>query len=145
MVLAEHYTSVHRGALTAVTLEKVTFDRPHRVGFRLRGPAPCVEEEFALSEHEGVTAWNTPASWAPTSAPQASGGATGPAQHGKPPSAHRSPASAPKHSAGSRSSPGSPEGWFVSCIGLFGRDIADLAVIGPWSVTAEITARSLRG
>jgi len=56
MVLAEHYTPVYRGALTAVTLETVIFDRPRRVGFRLvRGPVPCVEEEFALSEHEGVT------------------------------------------------------------------------------------------
>ena len=31
MVLAEHYTPVHRGRLTAATLETVTFDRPHRV------------------------------------------------------------------------------------------------------------------
>jgi hypothetical protein len=84
----------------------------------------------------------TPASWALTSAPQASGGATGSAQHGKPPSAHRPPASAPKHSAAPRSS---PESWFVSCIGLFGGDIADLAVIGLWPVTTEMTAQSLRG
>src|SRR5262249_54305730 len=35
MALAEHYTPVHRGRLTATTLEVVTFDRPHRVGFRL--------------------------------------------------------------------------------------------------------------
>ena len=56
MVLAEHYTSVHRGRLTAVTLETVTFDRPHRVGFRLvRGPVPYVQEEFALSAHDGLT------------------------------------------------------------------------------------------
>ena len=56
MVLAEHYTPVHRGRLTATTLETVTFDRPHRVGFRLvRGPVPYVEEEFALSAQDGVT------------------------------------------------------------------------------------------
>ena len=35
MVLAEHYTPVHGGRLTAATLETVTFDRPHRIGFRL--------------------------------------------------------------------------------------------------------------
>ena len=56
MVLAEHYTPVHRGRLTAATLETVTFDRPHRVSFRLvRGPVPHVQEEFALSAHDGVT------------------------------------------------------------------------------------------
>jgi hypothetical protein len=31
MVLAEHYTPVHHGRLTAATLETVTFDRPDRV------------------------------------------------------------------------------------------------------------------
>lgn len=57
MVLAEHYTPVHGGRLTATTLETVTFDRPHRVGFRLvRGPVPYVAEEFTLTEHDGVTA-----------------------------------------------------------------------------------------
>ena len=57
MVLAEHYTPVHGGRLTATTLETVTFDRPHRVGFRLvRGPVPHVAEEFTLTEHEDVTA-----------------------------------------------------------------------------------------
>jgi hypothetical protein len=41
MVLAEHYTPVHHGRLTAATLETVTFDRPLRIGFRLvRGPVP---------------------------------------------------------------------------------------------------------
>ncbi len=56
MVLAEHYTPVHHGRLTAATLETVIFERPHRVGFRLvRGPVPHVEEEFALTEHDGVT------------------------------------------------------------------------------------------
>jgi len=47
---------VHGGRLTAVTLETVTFDRPHRIAFRLvRGPVPHVAEEFALTEHGGVT------------------------------------------------------------------------------------------
>jgi hypothetical protein len=56
MVLAEHYTPVHRGRLTATTLETVRFDRPHRVTFRLvRGPVPHVTEEFALAEHDTVT------------------------------------------------------------------------------------------
>jgi hypothetical protein len=57
MVLAEHYTPVHGGRLTATTLETVAFDRPHRVGFRLvRGPVPHVAEEFTLTERHGVTA-----------------------------------------------------------------------------------------
>ena len=56
MVLAEHYTPVHGGRLTATTLETVTFDRPHLIGFRLvRGPVPHVAEEFTLTEHDGVT------------------------------------------------------------------------------------------
>jgi hypothetical protein len=56
MVLAEHYTPVHGGRLTATTLETVTFDRPHRVTFRLvRGPVPHVAEEFVLTEQDGVT------------------------------------------------------------------------------------------
>jgi hypothetical protein len=56
MVLAEHYTPVHRGRLTATTLETILFDRPHRVTFRLvRGPVPHVTEEFALTEHNMVT------------------------------------------------------------------------------------------
>jgi len=55
-VLAEHYTPVHGGRLTATTLETVTFDRPHRVCFRLvRGPVPHVAEEFTLTERGGVT------------------------------------------------------------------------------------------
>ena len=57
MVLAEHYTPVHAGRLTATTLEAVTFDRPRRVCFRLlRGPVPHVAEEFTLAERHGVTA-----------------------------------------------------------------------------------------
>lgn len=56
MVLAEHYTPVHNGRLTAATLETVTFDRPHRIAFRLvRGPVPQITEEFALTEDDGVT------------------------------------------------------------------------------------------
>ena len=56
MVLAEHYTPVHHGRLTAATLETVTFDRPHRIGFRLvRGPVPHITEEFTLTEQDGTT------------------------------------------------------------------------------------------
>jgi hypothetical protein len=56
MVLAEHHTPVHYGRLTAATLETVTFDRPHRIGFRLvRGPVPYITGEFALNEQDGAT------------------------------------------------------------------------------------------
>ncbi|MGI9005496.1 MAG: SRPBCC family protein [Streptosporangiaceae bacterium] len=56
MVLAEHYTPVHHGRLTAATLETVTFDRPRRVAFRLvRGPVPYITEEFTLTEQDGTT------------------------------------------------------------------------------------------
>ena len=56
LVLAEHYTPVHGGRLTAVTVETVTFERPHRVGFQLvRGPVPHVTEEFTLTEQDGGT------------------------------------------------------------------------------------------
>src|SRR5215472_7212216 len=56
MALAEHYTPVHGGRLTAATLETVTFDRPRRIGFRLvRGPVPYLTEEFALAMHDGGT------------------------------------------------------------------------------------------
>jgi hypothetical protein len=56
MVLAEHYTPVHGGRLTAVTLETVSFDRPHRVAFQLvRGPVPHVAEEFTLTGRGGAT------------------------------------------------------------------------------------------
>ncbi len=56
MVLAEHFTPVHKGRLTAATLETVVFDRPHRIAFRLvRGPVPHIIEEFALSERDGTT------------------------------------------------------------------------------------------
>jgi len=57
MVLAEHYTPVHSGRLTATTLETVTFDRPRKISFRLvRGPVPYVAEDFTLTERHGVTA-----------------------------------------------------------------------------------------
>jgi len=56
MVLAEHYTPVLGGRLTATTVETVTFERPRRVAFRLvRGPVPEVREEFTLTEHDGAT------------------------------------------------------------------------------------------
>jgi len=56
MVLAEHYTPVHGGRLTATTLETITFDRPRRVAFRLlRGPVPELTEEFILTEGSGTT------------------------------------------------------------------------------------------
>jgi len=56
MVLAEHYTPVYRGKITATTLETVTFERPHTIGFRLvRGPVPYLAERFALTEAEGTT------------------------------------------------------------------------------------------
>jgi hypothetical protein len=56
MVLAEHYTPVHGGRLTATTLETVSFDRPRRVSFRLiRGPVPGITEEFTLTEDDGTT------------------------------------------------------------------------------------------
>src|SRR6266478_127810 len=56
MVLAEHYTPVHRGRLTAATLETVTFDRPYTIGFRLiRGPVPHITEQFVLTGHDGGT------------------------------------------------------------------------------------------
>jgi hypothetical protein len=56
LVLAEHYTPVHGGRLTATTLETVSFDRPRRVSFRLvRGPVPELTEEFTLTEDNGKT------------------------------------------------------------------------------------------
>ena len=51
---AADYTLVCRGKLTAATLETVTFDRPHTIGFRLiRGPVPHITEQFALTGHGG--------------------------------------------------------------------------------------------
>ncbi|GAA4656956.1 hypothetical protein GCM10023347_03930 [Streptomyces chumphonensis] len=53
MVLAEHYTPVAGGRLTAKTVETVRFTRPERVDFRLvRGPVPFVVETFLLGEAE---------------------------------------------------------------------------------------------
>jgi hypothetical protein len=56
MALAEHYTPVHGGRLTATIVETVTFDRPRRVAFRLvRGPVPHVSEEFTLTKRGDAT------------------------------------------------------------------------------------------
>lgn len=56
LVLAEHFTPVAGGRLTAVTVETVRFTRPERIDFRLiRGPVPQVTESFVLSAHE----WGT--------------------------------------------------------------------------------------
>lgn len=56
MALAEHYTPVYGGRLTASTLETVTFQRPERIGFRLvRGPVPLVTEQFTLTETSAGT------------------------------------------------------------------------------------------
>lgn len=47
MVVAAHRTKV--GRITTVTVESVTFQRPHHVAFRLlRGPVPFVVEHFRL-------------------------------------------------------------------------------------------------
>lgn len=55
MVLAAHHTAVG-GGLTAVTVETVTFDPPHRIGFRLvRGPVPHMTETFTLDDVDGDT------------------------------------------------------------------------------------------
>lgn len=55
MVLAAHRTPLGKG-LIAVTVETVTFDPPHTMGFRLvRGPVPHVRETFALTQDDGVT------------------------------------------------------------------------------------------
>ncbi|MFI5550452.1 SRPBCC family protein [Streptomyces sp. NPDC051738] len=56
LVLAEHFTPVAGGRLTAVTVETVRFTRPERIDFRLvRGPVPQVTESFVLSEHGSGT------------------------------------------------------------------------------------------
>jgi uncharacterized protein YndB with AHSA1/START domain len=56
MVLAAHHTQVG-GGLTAVTVETVAFDPPHRIGFRLlRGPVPHVTETFTFDDIGGGTA-----------------------------------------------------------------------------------------
>ncbi len=55
MVLAEHHTPLTPN-LRAVTVETVSFDRPHHVSFRLvRGPVPYVSETFTLSESVNLT------------------------------------------------------------------------------------------
>ena len=95
MVLAEHYTPVHHGRLTAATLETVTFDRPHTIGFRLvRGPVPYITEEFTLAGEGGTV------SSAPTSESRAGGGPAASRPPGRRPSGPPSPASGPKQNAG---------------------------------------------
>lgn len=55
MVLAAHRTPAVAG-LVATTLETVRFEPPGRVAFRLvRGPVPCVEETFELTESSAGT------------------------------------------------------------------------------------------
>jgi hypothetical protein len=55
MVLAAHYTPVG-WRLTAVTVETLTLDAPHRIGFRLiRGPVPHVVETFDFAPTPGGT------------------------------------------------------------------------------------------
>jgi len=50
MVLAAHRTPVG-GGLVAVTVETVTFEPPHRIGFSLvRGPVPHVTETFEIEK-----------------------------------------------------------------------------------------------
>jgi hypothetical protein len=57
LVVAEHYTKVAVG-LTATTVEAVSFERPHRVSFRLlRGPVPHVTESFVLTAEGQHTAF----------------------------------------------------------------------------------------
>ncbi|MEU9213673.1 SRPBCC family protein [Streptomyces sp. NPDC048415] len=56
LVLAEHFTPLAGGRLTAVTVETVRFTRPERIDFRLvRGPVPQVTESFVLGEHRSGT------------------------------------------------------------------------------------------
>ncbi|WP_307805240.1 SRPBCC family protein [Streptomyces spirodelae] len=56
LVLAEHYTPIAGGRLSAVTVETVRFTQPERVDFRLvRGPVPHVTESFVLDETEAGT------------------------------------------------------------------------------------------
>ncbi|MFI0862707.1 SRPBCC family protein [Streptomyces smyrnaeus] len=51
LVLAEHFTPIAGGRLTAVTVETVRFTPPERIDFRLvRGPVPQVTESFVLHE-----------------------------------------------------------------------------------------------
>src|SRR5258706_13953675 len=54
MVLAEHYTPVHGGRLTAATPETVSFDRPRRVWFPLvRRPLAGVTKGVTLTPSDG--------------------------------------------------------------------------------------------
>lgn len=74
VVLAAHYTKT-AGGLTATTVELVSFERPHRIRFRLvRGPVPHLTEvfelraagertEFAYSGEMGTDLWGLGAWW----------------------------------------------------------------------------------
>ena len=54
VALAEHYTPVLGGRLTATALEAVTFERPYRIGFwLLRGPVPHVSDRGRLGYRNG--------------------------------------------------------------------------------------------
>src|SRR5258707_14201313 len=56
MVLAEHYTPVHGGRLTAATLETVAFDRPRRGRVPLvPGPRPGRNQGFNPPPDDGKT------------------------------------------------------------------------------------------
>ncbi|QOV41565.1 SRPBCC family protein [Streptomyces ferrugineus] len=56
LVLAEHFTPLAGGRLTAVTVETVRFTRPERIDFRLvRGPVPQVTESFVFGGREAGT------------------------------------------------------------------------------------------
>ena len=100
MVLAEHYTPVYGGRLTAVTLETVTFDRPRRVAFQLvRGPVPHVVEEFILTEHDGATRLEYSGELGTDFGIAGQWWASGPRPHGRQRSGPRSPASRPRQNA----------------------------------------------
>jgi hypothetical protein len=56
MVIAEHFTAVLGGRMSATTVESVRFERPHSIHFRLlRGPVPLVTETFELKSGNGGT------------------------------------------------------------------------------------------
>ena len=84
----------HGGRLTATTLETITFDRPHRVSFRLvRRPVPHVAEQFALTEHSGTTTLTYSGELGTDFGKPGNGGSAGSRPPGKRRTAPRSPAS----------------------------------------------------
>jgi hypothetical protein len=100
MVLAEHYTPVHHGRLTAATLETITFERPNRIAFWLvRGPARTSPRNSPSPGTAARPGWSIPANSAPTSPPRASGGPAASPPPGKRRSVPLSPASRPKQNA----------------------------------------------